>query len=494
MRCICFFIVIVTTIVLGELFQPEDLVYKGAFKVPLLSYGGWPLAYSPDGDPAGPNDGYPGSLYGMGHIYDLYVAEFSIPAPVISTNKNSNDLPSPVTLQQLTDICPVPGPYVPNEDHFSIKGMLYLPQQGAQASDKLYVNWGYNWGEPPYNISVPSQGWCNPNLADAQPTDMWSIGGLFQMLTTGYLVEIPKEWADSHVGGKYLGTGVYRWNSGRDQGGSHGPTIYAVAPWQDGNPPDSGSAVSYVELLRYSAAHPFDDSFWTVCNSTLACYKCDEWDGAVWLTSGNKSSLVFIGTKALGGCSSAGATTHKHALMFYDPADLAAVAGGTMESWEPQPYAYMDLDPYMWEQMSIAYSHRRLTQGAYDREHGLLYIMENYTLSGGVPIIHVFQHEAAASVAGNGRASSATMELTIAPSPFNATAMIRACHAGILPLASATVFIYDQRGGLADRITTTAAVLGAGLQWNPGILASGIYYIKVHMQGHTLVANAALVR
>lgn len=35
---------------------------------------------------------------------------------------------------------------------------------------------------------------------------------------------------------------------------------------------------------------------------------------------------------------------HIPALLFYDPADLAAVAAGTKQSWEPQPYAYLTLD------------------------------------------------------------------------------------------------------------------------------------------------------
>ena len=40
-------------------------------------------AYYPDGDPEG-DDGYPGSIFGIGHDQTQYVSEISIPVPVAS--------------------------------------------------------------------------------------------------------------------------------------------------------------------------------------------------------------------------------------------------------------------------------------------------------------------------------------------------------------------------------------------------------------------------
>ena len=75
---------------LGKVIQPGDLTYLGAFRLPDGSgdsnweYSGHGLAYDPNGDPSGPDDGTPGSLYGFGHDQQLLVSEIRIPVPVIS--------------------------------------------------------------------------------------------------------------------------------------------------------------------------------------------------------------------------------------------------------------------------------------------------------------------------------------------------------------------------------------------------------------------------
>lgn len=57
----------------AERLKPEDIVYKGAFRLPKehnnsfqWEYGGYALAFRADGDPTGENDGFPGSLYSAG--------------------------------------------------------------------------------------------------------------------------------------------------------------------------------------------------------------------------------------------------------------------------------------------------------------------------------------------------------------------------------------------------------------------------------------------
>ena len=95
-----------------DLLQPGDLAYRGAFRLPADPAGmGWEwanwgsaLTYYPDGDPAGPADGYPGSLFGTGHDWNQYVSEVSIPVPVVSPGKDVNDLNTATTLQPFADI------------------------------------------------------------------------------------------------------------------------------------------------------------------------------------------------------------------------------------------------------------------------------------------------------------------------------------------------------------------------------------------------------
>ena len=67
----------------------SDLTYRGAFSFPSgdpWAYSGHALAFFPEGDPSGPNDGYPGSLYAAGHAVQGLAGEISIPVPIKTTD------------------------------------------------------------------------------------------------------------------------------------------------------------------------------------------------------------------------------------------------------------------------------------------------------------------------------------------------------------------------------------------------------------------------
>ena len=73
--------------------------------------------------------------------------------------------------------------------------------------------------------------------------------------------------------------------------------------------------------------------------------------------------------------------------ILYDPADLARVASGDMNPWEPQPYATIDIDDRLLmnpagveEEMLGSGVQRRFRIGAvaYDRAHDLLYVLEPF--------------------------------------------------------------------------------------------------------------------
>ena len=46
------------------------------------------MTYFPHGDPDGPDDGYPGSIFATGHAWEHQISEITIPAPVISETKD----------------------------------------------------------------------------------------------------------------------------------------------------------------------------------------------------------------------------------------------------------------------------------------------------------------------------------------------------------------------------------------------------------------------
>jgi hypothetical protein len=86
-------------------------------------------------------------------------------------------------------------------------------------------------------------------------------------------------------------------------------------------------------------------------------------------------------------------------MILYDPADLAKVANGEWESWMPQPYAVIDIDeplylsPPEWERMMLGWGdqrRKRIGDVAYDRQNGLLYVLELYA-DEAKPVVHVWQ-------------------------------------------------------------------------------------------------------
>jgi hypothetical protein len=391
------------------LIQPGDLVYAGAFRLPDgpeeigWAWSGAAMTYFPGGDPGGPVDGFPGSLFGTGHNWNQWVSEISIPVPANSPAKDVNDLNTATTLQEFHDIR---GDLFDHLD-FEIPraGLAYLPPQGEQTSGKLHFCWGQHLQE---ERDALSHGWCELGLSDPQPAGAWSIGDHSSYSTNDYLFNIPQVWAGaigpiaSTVPGTYLATGRFR-----DGGwGGQGPSLFAYAPWNEGNPPEPGSRLPAIPLLLYD-----NSEVETPSTHTMADYHhSDEWSGGAWLTTGGSSeagaaAVVFVGTKGQGNCwygnpdgpcldcEDRGWWSDRFVgqILFYDPAELAAVARGEMETWEPQPYATMDIDEYLYHVESTQQpSH--LGAAGFDRERGRLYVFEPLA-DGDKPLVHVWQVE-----------------------------------------------------------------------------------------------------
>ena len=179
----------------------------------------------------------------------------------------------------------------------------------------------------------------------------------------------------------------------------------------------------------------------------------DSWTGGAWVTAGSASAVVFTGTKGSGyswygyqtpdgvappplypegapcpyeygelmcnqpdgvtPCTTADmapcegiphegnkgwwASRFDAGILFYDPADLAA---GTLEPWQPQPYAFLDMDIHLFLNQNY-YDvivdngkgnqwKNRLGSPAYDRDRGLLYIQEIFA-DEYRPVVHVWK-------------------------------------------------------------------------------------------------------
>lgn len=376
--------------------QPADFEYMGAFRLPdshsadvvqSWQWGGYALTSQPLGDPSGAADGYGGSLFATGHAWAHQVSEITIPEPTISFSKSTGDLNTAATIQPFADIFQVSSWEMPRV------GLAYMKSQGSQTSDKLHLCWGGHLVEGVHLTHA----WCGTNLTNPGRQGDWSLDVPHaEYSTNDYLFRIPLNWAAVHTGGKALASGRFR-----DGGWSgQGPSLFAIGPWLDGNPPANGHTLSCVTLLQYTSSADGGSPSYTM----TGYHHSDEWSGAAWITAGDKHAVVFVGTKGVGECwygdangpclDCAGergwwSTTFAGRFIFYDPADLADVAAGMKEPWQPQPYASMNIDdrlyhirsPQQWYHVGAA---------AYDEVHQLFYVLEPLA-DDDKPLVHVWK-------------------------------------------------------------------------------------------------------
>jgi hypothetical protein len=281
-------------------------------------------------------------------------------------------------------------------------GLEYLPPQGDQETGKLY----FAWGEHYEDVFRATHGWAELDLSDPQTAGLWYFGKTNNYSTNDYIFAIDPAWAEIYTPGLGLVSGRYR-----DGGWSgQGPALFAYGPWNEGDPPQPGATIFAFPLLLYGSTldGPSDlmmDNY----------HHSDEWNGGAWLTAGDRTAVIFVGTKGIGeywyGFSNGvvwpdeapfpeipdpphdnrgwWSNSFQAQMIFYDPSDLARVATGQMVPSEPQPYAVLDLDDFMFE-LEWDLQKYRIGPVAYDREHGLLYILELFG-DGDKPLVHVFR-------------------------------------------------------------------------------------------------------
>ena len=384
----------------SSLIRPAtDLTYLGAFRLADESsngtswnFGGHGLSYYDLGDSEGENDGFPGSLFGISHTYQNYVSEFSIPTPVISENKDLAELNRATTLQPFVDI--TAGRQTQGLTGTTLGDIQYIAARGNQ--DEATLHWVL------YEYYMPRQeqtsfGWANLELDNLNSLGMWRLEDFNFSATSKYLFEIPESWSSRYTPNLYLAAGRYR----SVNGGSWGPALYATGPATElcGTAPADGDQLRAEQLLYYPDIHH------TIENHSNA----DGWTDGAWLTVANKAAVIFAGSKALrtidngllyygaagtDGCGYKGYHGEPYigAILFYDPADLAAVANGELESWQPQPYAVFNVEDVLFNQGCR--DGGILGGVAFDRQRSLLYVIEMGVHEGQwgrVPIVHVWQ-------------------------------------------------------------------------------------------------------
>ncbi len=431
----------------GAVIQPEELEYLGAFRLPddggrprTFEYGGNAMTFRPG--PDGDNDGFPGSLFITGHDRLAYgeltdgsqLAEISIPVPV------QGQLDALNTAEFVQGFQDVAAGHFRGLDEIPRIGLAYLDHPAT--GPKLHLAWGQHMPPDP---PAASHGWIEPDLSTPDFQGEWFIGNQDTNSINGYLFEIPAAWADSYTSGRPLATG-----RSRDGGWSGmGPALFAYQPWVDsnGSPAANGTRLDETVLLQYESSYNTPN-----IERALNGYQHpDEWEGGAWLTTpSGKSAVIFAGTKSVGEkywygfanpagpqvpcvagdfvgqfqvCSLADgspcppadlvecpghndfrgwwSTRFEAQIIFYDPSELARVAAGQIQAWEPQPYAILSLEPVLFhnpagiesEMIGVGDQRRfRIGDVAYDRENGLLYVLELFA-DGAKPVVHAWRVE-----------------------------------------------------------------------------------------------------
>jgi hypothetical protein len=386
------------------LIQPDDLIYRGFFRLPEGSgnsnweYSGHGLTYSPGGDPEGEEDDFPGSLFGFGHDHQLLVSEINIPAPVIT--RNLAEAPTATTLQPFADL--TGGIFAAQEMTIPRAGLAYL----ADPVPRLYFAFGQHFQD-----FESSHGWAGLDLDQPDSRGAWLFGEYTNYVTNDYLFEIPPIWAEAIAPGPLLASGRAReglW-SGR------GPALFAYNPvgvLGVGDLPGPGEVLNGIlPLLLFGEQLPDQPDIVSNPSQAVNDYRdADHWWGGAWLTVGDAAGVVLAGTKAVGeewygfangvvwehDCAESQpptcpevpewpfdnrgfwATDFRAEMIFFDPSELAAVARGEMDSWIPQPYATLVLDEYLLAPELDQEIYKRDLVGAmaFDRENSLIYLVE----------------------------------------------------------------------------------------------------------------------
>ena len=432
----------------GERLAAADFVYLGAFRLPAggvrprtFAYGGAAMAFRPYANSATPADAASGSLFVVGHPRLAYgelpdggqLGEIAIPKA--SPTREIEALPRARFLQGFHDVAR--GRFK-GLDEIPRMGLLYLETRAT--GPLLHIAWGQHFQPDP---PAASHGAVRPTLDRPEFIGEWFIEAANPYAVQGYLMEIPREWAEKHAGGRVLATGRYR-----DGGWSGlGPSLYAYRPWdsQTGSMAAHGAMLTSVTLLQYPTSRETE----TMERAFRGYQHADEWEGGAWITTrSGKTAVLFAGTKGVGAkywygfahprgpervcvhgasvgdfpaCRTADGGTCAPAdlrecaghndsrgwwsmrfaarFVLYDPDDFAKVIAGKMKASEPQPYAHVDIDPHLFlnpgnveTEMLGSGPQRRFRIGgvAYDRAGDRLYVLEPFA-DESQPVVHVWR-------------------------------------------------------------------------------------------------------
>jgi hypothetical protein len=362
-----------------------DFTYEGAFLAPAngergFAFGGRAAAFNPYGDPSS-SDGFDGSLFITGFPRNEQVAEISIPAPELHDGSTAG-LPIATVLQPFSDVTGGRGEsYVGSSERGGLDDFRIGGLEVIDGGDGPRLHWtAWQVGNVAYN-DVAGHGSSSLDLQNPDPQGPWYLGNQVTYKTAGYLFDVPRAFADEHLGGNYLLSGFQ--DAAASSVTSWGPPFFAFSPPAAAEPE---ARLQVVELVNY----PYDQA-------QLAGYeKRTLTPGADWVESSDgRRAIVTVGTRAgpnSGDCDSGPnqGDPYTPQLMFYDPDDLARVAAGELTPSQVEPYR-------TWQPSSLLFPtcDWLLSSISFDETSGRLYVVQvkadrSQQEHEPVPAVHVF--------------------------------------------------------------------------------------------------------
>ncbi len=382
------------------LIQESDLVYQGAFRLPVGASDQTSFAFNnATGMAFNPANN---SLFMVGHVFHQLSAEVSI--PTVTNSTSLGDLATATLLQPFADIS--------DGNRLALgAGRVYIGGQMVYG-DRL-IGSAYNQDDPD---QIASHFTSEQDLSIAGDFQgfytVGTLGPKSARFVSGYMTQIPQEWQAS-FGGPAITGGCCNWGATNVNGMSWGPSAFVF------DPDDLGvnSPAPATPLVYYSNDHP---TLGTWGNTTVAnpAFNLFTHITGVVFPEGTRTVLFFGGTGTGIPCIGNGTNdpnldhqpnpglpgtfwchdplevnggTGPHAFPYayqvwaYDVDDLLAARNGHVDPWDVVPYGVWTLSlPFDNEPI-----YRFIFGAAYDAATDRIFIAQIRAETDGRPIIHV---------------------------------------------------------------------------------------------------------